>query len=176
MWNAQSHQIWQKSRPVAFNLASDIRRIRYDVDIILRKDQFDRRGRGMQGRHLVTLPYRKARNQIETGYYSPKVLTSSGPALVATFASPWTMMRICSTISGLASIVDLANFHCVGDGGQHPAHGLPLRKTLRRRLHRPAAVAISPARSSRNRSGFSTNGEWPQSGNSARVTRPPHCS
>jgi hypothetical protein len=23
MWNAQSHQIWQKSRPVAFNLASD---------------------------------------------------------------------------------------------------------------------------------------------------------
>jgi len=24
MWNAQSHQIWQKSRPVAFNLASDI--------------------------------------------------------------------------------------------------------------------------------------------------------
>src|SRR5271166_2796143 len=105
MWNAQSHQIWQKSRPVAFNLASDIRRIRYDVDIILRKDQFDRRGRGMQGRHLVTLPYRKARNQIETGYYSPKVLTSSGPALVATFASPWTMMRICSTISGLASVV-----------------------------------------------------------------------
>jgi hypothetical protein len=26
MWNAQSHQIWQKSRPVAFNLASDINR------------------------------------------------------------------------------------------------------------------------------------------------------
>ena len=25
MWNAQSHQIWQKSRPVAFNLASDTR-------------------------------------------------------------------------------------------------------------------------------------------------------
>jgi hypothetical protein len=25
MWNAQSHQIWQKSRPVAFNLASDSR-------------------------------------------------------------------------------------------------------------------------------------------------------
>jgi len=24
MWNAQSHQIWQKSRLVAFNLASDI--------------------------------------------------------------------------------------------------------------------------------------------------------
>jgi hypothetical protein len=24
MWKAQSHQIWQKSRPVAFNLASDI--------------------------------------------------------------------------------------------------------------------------------------------------------
>jgi hypothetical protein len=24
MWNAQSHQIWQKSRPVAFNLESDI--------------------------------------------------------------------------------------------------------------------------------------------------------
>jgi hypothetical protein len=23
MWNAQSHQIWQKSRPVAFNLASE---------------------------------------------------------------------------------------------------------------------------------------------------------
>jgi len=23
MWNAQSHQIWQKSRPVAFNLESD---------------------------------------------------------------------------------------------------------------------------------------------------------
>jgi len=23
MWNAQSHQIWQKSRAVAFNLASD---------------------------------------------------------------------------------------------------------------------------------------------------------
>jgi hypothetical protein len=23
MWNAQSHQSWQKSRPVAFNLASD---------------------------------------------------------------------------------------------------------------------------------------------------------
>jgi hypothetical protein len=23
MWNAQSHQIWRKSRPVAFNLASD---------------------------------------------------------------------------------------------------------------------------------------------------------
>jgi hypothetical protein len=25
MWNAQSHQIWQKSRPVAFNFASDKR-------------------------------------------------------------------------------------------------------------------------------------------------------
>jgi hypothetical protein len=23
MWNAQSHRIWQKARPVAFNLASD---------------------------------------------------------------------------------------------------------------------------------------------------------
>src|SRR5208337_4992717 len=56
---------------------------------------------------------------------------------------------------GVGKRSDVANFHCVGDGGQHPAHGLPLRKTLRRRLHRPAAVAISPARSSRNRSGFS---------------------
>jgi integrase/recombinase XerD len=27
MWNAQSHQIWQKSRPVAFNLASDMRKV-----------------------------------------------------------------------------------------------------------------------------------------------------
>src|SRR5260221_13858001 len=26
MWNAQSHQIWQKSRPVAFNLESDTAR------------------------------------------------------------------------------------------------------------------------------------------------------
>src|SRR5271166_580610 len=49
---------------------------------------------------------------------------------------------------GVGKRSDVANFHCVGDGGQHLAHGLPLRKTLRRRLHRPAAVAISPARSS----------------------------
>src|SRR6202048_388952 len=35
----------------------------------------------------------------------PKLLMSSGPALVATFASPWTMIRICSTISGLARVV-----------------------------------------------------------------------
>src|SRR4029077_12808476 len=29
MWNAQSHQIWQKSRQVAFNLASDKGRARH---------------------------------------------------------------------------------------------------------------------------------------------------
>ena len=31
MWNAQSHQIWQKSRPVAFNLASDTHLFRHQM-------------------------------------------------------------------------------------------------------------------------------------------------